>query len=501
MGNLVTLNSHVWPAEKVGGKAANISKMLNMGLPVPLGFTAETSHTFELDFESGEKFETGSTFAIRLNSHIRWLAQETDCSWNSDEGKPLIVSVRSGAPISMPGMMDTILNVGLTKRNMDRFIHENGASRQFALDCYRRLIQMFATTVKGVDPVHFSTVFDAANIYYREDFTEEVYELIVSLYEKIYEEQVGESFPDNPNVQLLEACNAVFSSWFSEKAKSYRSIENISDKLGTSVTVQQMVFGNLERSATGVVFTHNPNTGEKGIYGDFLTNAQGEDVVAGTHKVMPIKDIFKDTDLVTPAKKLQAVMARLLDLEKDILDIEFTIERGELYLLQYRIAKRSQRASVRTIIDMAREGEISASTATEKFLNLLPKTDSGSDDPGNLKYLGKGIGATEGTVVGRIAIGHEQADKFTEDGEPYIYVAMETNPEDSVQMKNSVGILTALGGKLSHAAVVARGWGKSCVVSLEGMEIESEEHFVYNGVTYPNGSWLKINGSTGEVWA
>ena len=501
MSKLLTLNTGVWPAEQVGGKAANISKMLNMGLPVPLGFTADTQHTFQIDFEKGERFTEGSYFATRLNSYVRWLAQETDCSWNNEGGKPLIVSVRSGAPVSMPGMMDTILNVGLTKRNMDHFIETNGATKTFALDCYRRLIHMFATTVKGVDAKHFSTIYDAANIYYREDFTEEVYELIVSMYEKIYEEQVGEPFPDDPNVQLLESCNAVFSSWFSDKAKSYRSIEDISDKLGTSVTVQQMVFGNLERSATGVVFTHNPNTGEKGIYGDYLTNAQGEDVVAGTHKVMPIKDIFKDPELVTPAKKLQAVMARLLDEEKDILDIEFTIERGELYLLQYRVAKRSQRASVRTIIDMAREGEITATTATEKFLKLLPKVESGSDDPGNLKYIGKGIGATEGTVVGRIAIGHEQANKFAEDGEPYIYVAMETNPEDSVQMKNSVGILTALGGKLSHAAVVARGWGKSCVVSLEGMEINSDDEFTHNDVTYPNGAWIKINGSSGEVWA
>jgi len=263
-----------------------------------------------------------------------------------------------------------------------------------------------------------------------------------------------------------------------------------------------MVFGNLERSATGVVFTHNPNTGEKGIYGDYLTNAQGEDVVAGTHKVMPIKDIFQDTDLVAPAKKLQALMAKLLDNEKDILDIEFTIERGELYLLQYRVAKRSQRASVRTIIDMAREGDITAAAATEKFLSLLPKTEAGSDDPGNLKYIGKGIGATEGIVVGRIAIGHEQADKYAEEGEPYIYVAMETNPEDSIQMKNSVGILTATGGKLSHAAVVARGWNKTCVVSLEGMKVDVEGgEFTLNDITYKNGSWIKINGSSGEVWA
>ena len=502
MGDLVTLNSMVYPADKVGGKAANISKMLDMGLPVPLGFTACTSHTFERDFKNGERFDSGSALASRLNSYIRWLAQETDCSWNNEYGKPLIVSVRSGAPISMPGMMDTILNVGLTKRNMDQFIKEYGASKGFALDCYRRLIQMFATTVKGVESHHFTKVYDAAKIYYRDTWDEEVYTILVDMYEDIYQQEVGEKFPDDPNVQLLESTNAVFASWFSDKAVAYRSIEDISDKLGTSVTVQQMVFGNLEKSATGVVFTHNPNSGEKGIYGDYLTNAQGEDVVAGTHKVIPINNIFSDSELAPAAKQLQAQMGKLLDIEKDILDIEFTIQRGELYLLQYRVAKRSQRASVRTIIDMARTGDLTASSATERFMALLPKAEAGSDDPGNLKYLGKGIGATDGTVVGRIAIGHEKANELHESGEPYIYVAMETNPEDSVQMKNSVGILTALGGKLSHAAVVARGWNKSCVVSLEGMEVSNEgDSFTFEDVTYPNGAWIKINGSSGEVWA
>lgn len=502
--SLLTLNSGIHPAEIVGGKASNISKMLSMNIPVPLGFVADTSHTFKKNFKDGEKFSKTSAFADSLHSYVRWLAQETNCTWNTEYGKPLIVSVRSGAPISMPGMMDTILNVGLTKRNIDQFIKEYGATRKFAYDCYRRLIQMYGTTVMGIDASHFTKVYDAANIYYGGDFTEETNELLVKLFEEIYEQQTGEAFPDDPTKQLLEASNAVFSSWFSEKAVSYRAIENISDKLGTAVTVQQMVFGNLERSATGVAFTHNPNTGEKGIYGDFLKEAQGEDVVAGTHKVYPIKEMFEDSELVSPAKKLQAYMGKLLDIEKDILDIEFTIERGELYLLQYRVAKRSQRASVRTIIDMAREGEISPTTATERFLQLLPKQESGSDDPGNLKYLGKGIGATEGIVVGRIAIGHEEANKFAEDGEPYIYVAMETNPEDSIQMKNSVGILTALGGKLSHAAVVARGWNKSCVVSLEGMEIIQSDGsycFQYEGVHYPNGAWIKINGSSGEVWA
>jgi len=286
------------------------------------------------------------------------------------------------------------------------------------------------------------------------------------------------------------------------KAVSNREIGGLDEKVGTAGTVQEMIFGNLEGSATGVAFTHNPNTGEKGIYGDYLKGAQGEDVVSGAHKVHPIAKMFEDEDLVKPARELQAIMSKLFTDERDILDIEFTIERGKLYMLQYRVAKRSQRASVRSLIDMSREGVISSSAATERFLSLLPKVESGSDDPGNLTYIGCGTGATEGTVVGKIAIGHEEAEKCTAENVPFVYVAMETNPEDVSQMKNSVGILTATGGKLSHAAVVARGWNKTCVVSLEGMKVDVEGgEFTLNDITYKNGSWIKINGSSGEVWA
>jgi len=498
---LLSLQQPDLSKDLVGGKAANISRMLNMGLNVPTGFVCTTNHCFEKKFDRGEKFEAGDYFHHSLMSNIRFLADNTDTTWTLDEGKPLVVSVRSGAPISMPGMMDTILNIGLTKTNINRFVESLGATREFGLDCYRRLIQMFGVTVKGVDPKLFNEIYDAAKIYYGE-FDEEVYEILVNFFEEIYRQEVGEEFPDDPNIQLLEACNAVYSSWFSEKAVSYRKIEKINPKMGTAVTVQQMVFGNLDSSATGVVFTHNPNTGEKGIYGDYLKKAQGEDVVAGTHKVFPIAKMFEDEELLKPARELQAAMSKLFQNERDILDIEFTIERGKLYLLQYRVPKRSQRASVRSIIDMSREGVISSVAATEKFLSLLPKMEAGSSDPGNLKYIGSGIGATDGTVVGQIALSHEQADELAEEGTPFIYVAMETNPEDITQMKNSVGILTALGGKLSHAAVVARGWDKSCVVSLEGLVISQDAtEFTYKDISYAAGAWIKINGSSGEVWA
>lgn len=483
----------------VGGKAANLAKMYEMNLPVPNAFVCPTNYCFKRDFSRGEKYDRFGAFDYRLSSNIRWLADETGKSWCSDIGTPLIVSVRSGAPISMPGMMDTVLNIGLTKQNLKRFVESLNASEEFGYDCYRRLVQMYGVTVKGIDPKKFSEIYDAAKIYYV-NLDLEAYITLVEIFETIYEEETGEKFPEDPNVQLLEAANAVYSSWYSEKAKNYRKIENIAESLGTAVTVQEMVFGNLDASATGVVFTHNPNTGEKGIYGDFLTKAQGEDVVAGTHKVSPISEIFEDPELLDPARELQVVMGKLFNKEREILDIEFTIERGKLYVLQYRVAKRSQRASVRNLLEMNKEGLISSAEATEKFLALLPQVNAGSDDPGNLSLLGKGIGATENTVVGRIAIGHDDAEKFAEAGEPYIYVATETNPEDSLQMKNSVGILTAVGGKLSHAAVVARGWDKSCVVSFEGMVVE-EGSFTYKDITYSSGSWIKINGSTGEVWA
>ncbi len=500
---MIQLSEGEYNSKVVGGKAANISKMLAMGLNVPLAFAIPTDHTFFKDFANGEKFETGETFYTQLLSHVRYLAHKTNTTWNSSYGDPLIVSVRSGAPISMPGMMDTILNVGLTKSNINRFVESRGATRGFALDCYRRLIQMYGVTVKGVDPTAFSTVYEASKTFHLNELNDKAYERMVEMFEDIYQRETGEDFPDDPNIQLLESCNAVFRSWFSEKAVSYRKIEGIEDNLGTAVTVQQMVFGNLDRSATGVAFTHNPNTGEKGIYGDYLAGAQGEDVVSGAHKVFPINEMLKHPDFSSASKTLQANMGKLLAKEKDILDIEFTIERGELYLLQYRVAKRSQRAEIRNLFDMVKGGEITSVSATERFMGLLPKpevTEEFSDE--HLVYVGKGIGATDGIVMGRIAVGHEQADKFAEEKVPYIYVASETAPEDSMQMKNSVGILTALGGKLSHAAVVARGWNKSCVVSLDGLEIlEDNSGCTIHGATYLNGQIIKINGASGEVWA
>lgn len=485
-------DTHKHSVGRVGGKAANIGEMRRIGLPTPDGFVSTTDVTFG-------NLEPYSEFYYGLIANIRNLAARTNKTWGLDQGNPLLVSVRSGAPVSMPGMMDTILNVGLTRSNLDRFVSHRNGTKAFGLDCYRRLIQMFAVTVEGVDAEHFNEVYEAAKLFY-DELDEEAYETIVNLYEEIYEKEVGEEFPQLPTEQLYRAAKAVYLSWFSKKAKDYRELEGISYNMGTAVTVQEMIFGNLDRSATGVVFTHNPNTGIKGLYGDFLKNAQGEDVVAGTHKVQSIEKLFLDDEISDSAKELRSALSRLFQSERDMLDVEFTIERDKLYLLQYRVAKRSKRASVRMLVDMTRDCTISSEEATKKFLDLLPKEiKAGAADESDLSYVGSGLGVTEGIAFGKIATNHREAQLYIDSNEDYIYVSKETSPSDSVYMKHSQGILTAKGGRLSHAAVVARGWNKPCVVCFEKMEVQ-QNGILVDGTIYPSGSKIKIDGTSGEVW-
>lgn len=488
----------IYPKELVGGKASNLHQMIHDGLPVPQAFVISVDECFKLDFTS-ELHEHNSEFGLRLSSHIRYLSMMTGKQWNGDYN-PLLVSVRSGAPISMPGMMETVLNIGLTRNNLDAFVEARGADRAFGLDCYRRLIQMYGVTVHGIPAEAFSSVYNSARIFY-EELDEKANENLVRLYEGIFFQHVGIVFPDDPNEQLLQACNAVFRSWHSEKAKTYRDLEGIPHDMGTAVTVQEMVFGNLDRqSATGVVFTHDPNTGKLGWYGDFLVGAQGEDVVAGTHKVLHIQEILQDENLRKAGKDLQVTIGGLFHRYKSILDVEFTIESGKLYILQYRQAKCSRQATIRSLMDMARQGDISVLDGTSKMMELLPPIDRGTQDPGNLTLLGKGLGATEGIVVGQIAIGRDTAREYQEQGISYIYVAHETAPDDVEQMKGAVGILTASGGLVSHAALIARGWNKTCVLGFDRIKV-LEDHFTFNGEMYKNGSLMKINGSTGEIFA
>lgn len=483
-------------ASKYGGKAANLSKMMKMNLPVPPGFVASTDWTEPVGRLNEPEVVKNLNTKVQLA--IRGLVDgQEGAVWNKKGLKPLVVSVRSGAPVSMPGMMDTILNVGLTSDNIVAFgeVYED---RKFALDCYRRLIQMYGDTVKGIPSKEFSTLWTQFNTFYYDGLTESSLEDAIDRYLKIYKTHTGEEFPDDPDKQLSEACQAVYRSWYSEKAKSYREIEGIDDDLGTAVTVQQMVFGNLDMSATGVVFTHNPNTGEQGLYGDFLEGAQGEDVVSGAFKVKDINTIFNDK-FKTLGRQLQGHLRDIYYVERDMLDVEFTIERGKLWILQYRKAKRSTRASVRFIVDLAKKGDISPNVAATKFLQLMPKKNTSLEDHEGLEFVGKGLGVTNDFAVGKAALTKEFVDECIKNGDPYIFIANETSPDDTSKMKDAVGILTAQGGAISHAAIVARSWDKPCVVSATQLKIEEDE-FIMADVRHEQGDIIKIDGESGCIW-
>lgn len=478
-----------------GGKAANLSRMIKMGLPVPPGFVAPTSWTPHIGENKDPKLV--KEFKTRLVSAIRGISSTENGQWAATAGKPLVVSVRSGAPISMPGMMDTILNVGLTAENLESFATAYN-DRKFALDCYRRLIQMYGATVKDIPSSRFSPLFDNYRIFYYDGITESAYEDMISRYLDIYSTEAGESFPDDPATQLYEAGKAVYRSWYSDKAVQYREIEGIDHHLGTAVTVQKMVFGNLNDSATGVVFTHNPNTGEMGLYGDFLEGAQGEDVVSGAFKVKPISSMLKG-DYKLLGRELQAHLRDLYNAERDIIDVEFTVEQGKLWILQYRKAKRSTKASVRFIVDLVKRNEVTSNDAAKRFFDLLPKKEISIEDHDQLEFVGKGIGVTSEIAVGKAALSLEFVQQCIDKNEPYIFIANETSPEDTPKMKDAAGILTAQGGTMSHAAVVARGWDKPCVVSANQLKIDGTK-FAMASTEYDEGALVKIDGESGSIW-
>ena len=484
-------NNEPLTAEIVGGKAHGIMKMLKMGLRVPKGYVHSTHWT---------KHDVPEGYVEHVNkSWIRWLADDVELSWGVGDD-PLLVSVRSGAPISMPGMMETVLNVGLTRDNLDDFVKHHNNNVGFGYDCYRRLLQMYGTTVVGIEPSVFENIYDAARTFWLES-NEDTSKKLVELYEEAYLLETGVEFPNDPDVQLAESVKAVIRSWDSPAARQYREIENIPDDLGTAVTVQQMVFGNSgPNSGTGVVFTHNPNTGERGMYGDFLLNAQGEDVVAGTHKPVNAITLIDDENLGGVGKELLSVLGKLYHQYKDMLDVEFTIDNRELYILQYRKAKCLRRARIRLALDMTRDGVLATDEATDAILSLIPKTATHNQDLSQLTFLCKGTPATEGEAVGKVAIGHEMAEEFYNNKIPYIYVAEFTQPSDNLVMQRSAGILTATGGTMSHAVVVARGWEKVCVVGCTNLKIEADK-IICDDREIHVGDLIKISSDTGEVFA
>ena len=484
----------------LGGKGANLAQMMRIGLPVPPGFTLTTEACLlYMEDPSGTMEEIWPEVKKAMKS----LEEKTGKNFGGP-GTPLLVSVRSGAPVSMPGMMDTILNLGLNDETCSA-LGDTSGDRRFALDSYRRFIQMFSDVVLGVPSEEFENVLTLTRrklkVQFDNEIPPEAMEEVVSQFKKIVRKTTGKDFPSDPWIQLKAATEAVFRSWNTPRAVTYRKINNIPDNLGTAVNIVAMVFGNLgDDCGTGVCFTRNPSTGEKGLFGEFLINAQGEDVVAGIRTPEPIQKM---------GEKMPALYRELLEtaeiLEKhykDMQDIEFTVERGKLYMLQTRNGKRTAKAAVQVAVDMAGEGLIDRQTAVsrvspEQVERLLHR----QIDPSlQLEVLAKGLPASPGAAVGQIVFDADEAEKLGHEGKPVILVRPETTPDDIHGLFAAQGVLTSRGGMTSHAAVVARGLGKPCVSGCEALNIDlSLQLFTVNGRPFRKGDWITIDGSRGLV--
>jgi pyruvate,orthophosphate dikinase len=486
----------------LGGKGANLAEMTSIGLPVPPGFTITTETCAEYN-DAGGKLPDGLLDEVHANMTL--VEQETGKSFGS-ESNPLLVSVRSGAAVSMPGMMDTVLNLGLTDKAMEALAAVS-SNRRFALDAYRRLINMFGDVVMGVAHEHFEEEFDRIKAQYGvsldTELNEQGLEDLIVAYKKVYREHTGEDFPQDPYLQLEKSIEAVFKSWNIPRAVRYREINEITGLLGTAVNVQTMVFGNMgEDSGTGVAFTRNPSTGENTFYGEFLVNAQGEDVVAGIRTPRPVGEMTEWRAEIY--EQLLDVKRILEDHYREMEDIEFTIERGVLNLLQTRTGKRTGLAAVKIAVDMAREGHMTEKEALLRVpaadLNqlLLPTFDPAA--PRDVLTIG--LPASPGAASGMLAFAAEEAVERTQKGDTVLLVRKETSPEDISGMHAAAGILTSTGGMTSHAAVVARGWGKCCVAGAGEVQIDEEERTItIKGRTFGGRDVISIDGSSGEVMA
>ena len=485
----------------LGGKGAGLAEMTRLLVPVPPGFTLTTA--VYRYWSEHARYPGGSEH--EMDAALGWLEDVTGRRLN-DPTNPLLVSVRSGAPVSMPGMMDTILNVGINDRCLDGLSAKSG-SRRFALDSYRRLIQMFGTIVLDVPRQVFDqaldTVVRSINRSKDRKSGECELELVVHAFKEAVLEYTKRSFPQDPHEQLAMAMDAVFRSWQSERAKCYRRLNNISESMGTAVTVQAMVFGNSgSRSGTGVGFTRNPSTGVNEIFGEFLPDAQGEDIVAGTRTPMPIAEMINAMPDVY--RELTIIARRLENHFREVQDFEFTVEKGKLFLLQTRTAKRSGMAAVRTAVEMATEGTISKREAllrvrseniTEAISSKLDMSSSAS------VLLTQGTAASPGVAVGQIALTADEAIARAERGETVILVTRETTADDIHGMAVAAGFLTACGGATSHAAVVARGMGKCCITGAKQILMDERIPGVcIGGKLFHSGDWLSLDGSTGRVF-
>lgn len=484
----------------LGGKGAGLAEMTNLKIPVPAGFTITTEACNEY-FKAGKKYPTGLWEEVLDNLKKVEKAMGMKIG---DSVNPLLVSVRSGAKFSMPGMMDTVLNLGLNETTMNALIKKTGNER-FVYDAYRRLITMFGNIVMGIDRQKFEKAIEEIKIkrvvYLDTDLTVDDLKILVEEFKIIYKRGTGEDFPTDPYEQLKKAINAVFGSWFGDRAVKYRKINDIPDDLGTACNIQSMVYGNLgENSGTGVGFTRDPSTGQKKFFAECLINAQGEDVVAGIRTPLRIEELKKRlpraySDLDTIYKKLEKHY-------KDMLDIEFTVQEGKLYMLQTRVGKRTAQSALKIAIDMVKERLIDKKTALLRIdPSQLDQVLHPMIDPkAELKIIAKGLPASPGAAVGKIVFTAEDAERAAERVQKVILVRTETSPEDIGGMYAAQGILTARGGMTSHAAVVARGMGKCCVAGCGAINInEVQRYFTVNDLIVKEGDYITLNGTTGEV--
>ena len=490
----------------LGGKGANLAEMAQLGLPVPAGFTITTEVcTYYYNHDQ--------TYPSELKDQVERAIAEVEKTMDmrfGDAANPLLLSVRSGARVSMPGMMETVLNLGLNDEIVQGLIEQSGDPR-FCYDVYRRFVQMYGDVVMGLRPEDeketdpFEALLDAKKhargvVLDSELSAEDLRELVAEFKAEIAK-RLDREFPEDPHEQLWNAIGAVFGSWQGQRAIRYREIEDIPHDWGTAVNVQSMVYGNMgDDCATGVAFTRNPSTGEKHLYGEFLINAQGEDVVAGTRTPEPLSELSSQMPQVY--NQFQAICDQLEPHYRDMQDVEFTVQKSKLWMLQTRNGKRTGAAAVQIAVDMAAEGLISQEEALlrvtpDQLDQLLHPT---FDDASPKDVIAEGLPASPGAATGQVVFNSAEAETQAAEGQQVILVRQETSPEDIGGMDAAQGILTARGGASSHAALVARGMGKCCVAGCESIAIDyHQELFTANGKTVKKGDWISIDGSSGQV--
>ena len=473
----------------LGGKGANLAEMTGIGLPVPFGFTVTTEACTRY-YEDGETID--SEIEEEIFGKLKELEDVTGKKFG-DLQSPLLVSVRSGSPFSMPGMMDTVLNLGMNDETAEAMIKLTG-DESFVMDSYKRFIQMFADVVKGVDKKKFDIEAEKTN---------DLKQIIVN-YKEIYKQETGEEFPQNPQTQLMEAVRAVFRSWNNERAVLYRKLNDIPDNLGTAVNVQAMVFGNMgDDSCTGVAFTRNPASGKRELFGEFLINAQGEDVVAGIRTPQPISEMKENfPDVYSEFERIAALLERHYT---DVQDMEFTVEKNKLYMLQTRNAKRTAQAAVKIAVDMEQEGLIDKETAVMRIdpsqIDQLLHHRFDEEALKSAKPMAKGLPASPGAACGAVYFDAASAEAAFDRGEKVVLVRQETSPEDLAGMVAAEGIMTSRGGMTSHAAVVARGMGKCCVAGCSEVIVDEIAKSMKSGdIIIGEGDYISIDGNTGNVY-